>query len=103
MPFETYKHWPFSVLPSGERTEFQSALIALLEAAHAAGHKAYVSEMETLIGFGEPGRRAVVGGRREVAFLTFCGAFVRPPIDRDGKLPSVPGLSGRTAPRGRVR
>jgi hypothetical protein len=59
MSVETYKYWPFNVLPPERRTEFHAALIALLEAAHAAGYAPYVNDTESLIGFGDPGRRAV--------------------------------------------
>ena len=83
MSVETYKYWPFNVLPPEQRTEFHAALIALLEAAHAAGYAPYVNDMETLVGFGDPERRAVEyvlrGGRNRYwePWLTDRGNFIR--------------------------
>ena len=79
---ETYKYWPFKVLPADQRTEFHTALIALLETAHAAGHSPYLNDMESLIGFGTPERRVVEyvqRGRNRYwePWLTDCGRGLR--------------------------
>jgi hypothetical protein len=54
-----HRYWPFDVPPPQQRAASGTGLIALLETAYAAGYSAYVNESETLIGFGDPQRRAV--------------------------------------------
>ena len=57
MSSETYKYWPFAVLPVAQRTEFHSQSITLLEWAYNAGHSPCLSQMETEICLGSEATR----------------------------------------------
>lgn len=57
MSSETYKIWPFAVLPVDQRTKFHSHLITLLEWAHESGHSPCVSQAENEICLGSEATR----------------------------------------------